>query len=55
MTCNVCEKKKLKKVLIFGKKPIVHHLKTKKKIKIININLILPNVRIVVTYRSIKV
>lgn len=31
MTCNVCEKKKLKKVLIFGKKPIVHHLKTKKK------------------------
>ena len=27
ISCNLCGKKKLKKILYFGKKPIVHHLK----------------------------
>ncbi len=29
MNCNLCGKKKLRKILKFGKKPIVHHLKYK--------------------------
>jgi len=32
-SCNICKKKSLKKILIFGKKPIVHHLKNSKDVK----------------------
>ena len=32
-SCNICKKKSLKKILIFGKKPIVHHLKNSKNVK----------------------
>ena len=33
ISCNICNKKKLRKILVFGKKPIVHHLKKKKSEK----------------------
>jgi SAM-dependent methyltransferase len=32
-SCNICKKKSLKKILVFGKKPIVHHLKNSNKEK----------------------